>query len=247
VSAHVLVLVTLLAACSATPPPPPPRQLIVKQPAAPIVVVSVAPPASSSAPPAPPPPPPPVNGRTLCEQGSIVECTAACEAHNTAACIFLSGLYERGYRVPKDATRALALLKVACVYGDIGACEMYRTRSPCVRPHTSECLAVLHAGCAVENNNTHYNYQADDQSFCWSLVRSRRRQGVEPQGSDSAEEQRFAFVNLMRECEAYAGACNELATWRSTPIDVRRFALDRICHSRNPGDACGRLKDLALQ
>jgi hypothetical protein len=41
-------------------------------------------------------------------------------------------------------------------------------------------------------------------------------------------------------------ACVLLADGARTPVRLRRFALERVCHSSSPGDSCGRLKDLAL-
>jgi hypothetical protein len=75
--------------------------------------------------------------------------------------------------------------------------------------------------------------------------------GLERDAVAPASERRFAFERLRDVCSSiaevsYYDTCHQLAHAPTTPPDIRRFALDRICHSKGPDDACGRLRDLAI-
>jgi TPR repeat protein len=61
-------------------------------------------------------------GRRICREGSVDECTAACDGGNAEACYALAGITAAGARVPQNAGRTRALLERACDGGQPAAC-----------------------------------------------------------------------------------------------------------------------------
>jgi TPR repeat protein len=61
-------------------------------------------------------------GRRICREGSVDECTAACDGGNAAACYGLAGITAAGTRVPQNAGRTRVLLEKACSGGHAVAC-----------------------------------------------------------------------------------------------------------------------------
>jgi hypothetical protein len=185
------------------------------------------------------------DGQALCEQGSILECTAACDAGNALSCDTLAHYYGAGERVGKDDEASVRLYKRACLLGASSTCAYLTHTAPAcgggAYREYAVCGDVFHTACALG--------AVDD---CGGLADLYE---IVPKNIKSVPvaERQFALERLRGICAsevsapAYGdSACVTLANGQGTPIPIRRFALDRICHSQSPGDTCGRLKDLAL-
>jgi TPR repeat protein len=171
---------------------------------------------------------------------SVLECKAACDANNANACIQLGEMYQRGERVPRDRDAQGGFYRRACLMGALSACVTLE-QSWCGYsngPYNDFCAPVFHQSCALGPGRSYWN------NGCILLA------GLRGGFTAPAEESRFAFERLRDVCATSElstyDMCHELARAPTTPPDIRRVALERICHSNNPGDACGRLRDLAI-